>query len=259
MIEYGYLWTNVNTGDTEVSSDEYDHHGDALWHVEPLVRKADADALVHQVQGLQAALTAAQEQIEGTPAVYRKLPGYDGSIYALYGSSSVRYADAVEEKFKELEADSEKKEEELNCCEAVLDAFAAELPEEGFNSGFDCTGDYITAVVNGFKSKAASLQAKLDAATAQMEKQKDEWLAWEGKRADLEACADKVPQLTLSLNLFQSAQQWYSGSLEVLHPLRFHLNRVCESPYRKDYVEDAKIAGAKAEAYFCLNPNKEES
>lgn len=104
--------------------------------------------------------------------------------------------DAERAKVESLEDLSDSLEEELHCCEEVLDAFAAELPEEPFNNAFDCMGDYITAVVNGFKAKLEATQSKLDAATAQMEKQKDEWLAWEAKRKDLEqraALPDSVP------------------------------------------------------------------
>lgn len=42
-------------------------------------------------------------------------------------------------------------EDELNCAEAVLDAYAAELDLE--ETSFDCIGDYITAVVEGMRKK----------------------------------------------------------------------------------------------------------
>lgn len=42
-------------------------------------------------------------------------------------------------------------EDELNCAEEVLDAYAAELGLE--ETSFDCIGDYITAVVEGMRKK----------------------------------------------------------------------------------------------------------
>lgn len=43
-------------------------------------------------------------------------------------------------------------EDELNCAEAILDAYAAELDLE--ETSFDCIGDYITAVVEGMRKKS---------------------------------------------------------------------------------------------------------
>lgn len=148
-------------------------------------------------------------------------------------------------------------EEEVNCVEAVLDGFAAELPEEPFINGFECAGDYVTAVVEGYKAKLAKLQEAHDAwkrnaeladaanrdLKAKMEAQKDTWLSWEGKRKDLEDRAAASASLAESLS-------WYRGAFEVLLPLRYHLHQVCESPYRKDYIEAAKTAADPAESYF---------
>ena len=72
----------------------------------------------------------------------------------------------------ELELAFDAKEDELNCCEAVLDGFVAELPEGSTETSFDCTGDYITAVVEGFKKQrderendAQQLREQLQAAS----------------------------------------------------------------------------------------------
>ena len=157
----------------------------------------------------------------------------------------------------ELELAFDAKEDELNCCEAVLDGFVAELPEGSVETSFDCMGDYITAVVEGFKKQrderendAQQLREQLQAAKLQMEKQKDEWLAWEGKRKELEQKAAAYDSMLL-------AKEWYRQAFEVLQPLRWHLANVCESPYRKDYVDAAKVANQVADDFFSFKKEGE--
>ena len=100
----------------------------------------------------------------------------------------------------ELELAFDAKEDELNCCEAVLDAFVAELPEGSVETSFDCMGDYITAVAEAFKVQLVESQQQLATAKLQMEKQKDEWLAWEGKRKSLEQAALELEALKRAIS-----------------------------------------------------------
>jgi hypothetical protein len=46
----------------------------------------------------------------------------------------------------ELELELEKAQDEINCAEESLEAFACEFDPELFNQGFECLGDYVSAL-----------------------------------------------------------------------------------------------------------------
>lgn len=66
----------------------------------------------------------------------------------------------------ELESELDKAQDEINCAEASLEAFACEFEDEKFNQGFDCLGQYVTALHEAFKVERDALQSQLTEAQA---------------------------------------------------------------------------------------------
>jgi len=59
----------------------------------------------------------------------------------------------------ERDAELTKAQDELNCTEVELEAAACNLPEDKFNQGFECMGDFARAVSEGYKAELATLRA----------------------------------------------------------------------------------------------------
>lgn len=61
---------------------------------------------------------------------------------------------------RELVEELSKAQDELHCTEVELEVAACSLPDDAFNQGFECMGDYVKAVAEGFKAALAARDAE---------------------------------------------------------------------------------------------------
>ena len=151
------------------------------------------------------------------------------------------------------DAELTKAQDELNCTEVELEVAACDMPEEKFNQGFECMGDFVRAVSEGYKAALAERDVEIErlTKTGALDLQKvasmvDELTTLRATLAERDAEGFDTPGLE-AFGLQSPTPRAYAAAL------RKHWEAVCQ---KKVDERDAELTTLRAAAQQVLDAFK---